>query len=38
VTANLIDLGNAPPILSRTNNRNFLNNLHIEKIAIDADK
>jgi hypothetical protein len=33
-----IDLSNAPPILARTNNRNRLNCLHVEKIAIDADQ
>jgi hypothetical protein len=38
VTGNSIDLGNAPPILARPNNRNCPNRVHIEKIAIDADK
>ena len=32
------DLGTAPPLLSGTDNRNGLNCLHIEKIAIDADQ
>ncbi len=32
------DLLSAPPILARTNNRNSLNCLHVEKIAIDADQ
>jgi hypothetical protein len=37
-TGNSFDFGSAPPILARTNNRNCLNCLHIEKIAIDADQ
>jgi len=38
VTGDSIDLGSAAPILALTNNRNCLNCLHIEKIAIDADQ
>jgi len=33
-----VELGSAPPILAGTNDRNCLNCLHIEKIAIDADQ
>jgi hypothetical protein len=33
-----IDLGCASPKLARTNNRDFLYCLHIEKVAIDADQ
>ena len=35
---NSIDLGNTPPILARTNYRNCPNRVHVEKIAINADK
>jgi hypothetical protein len=36
VTGDSVDLSSAPPILARPNNRNCLNCLHIEKIAIDT--
>jgi hypothetical protein len=37
-TGNSIPLCRLSPILARTNNWNFTNSLHVEKIAVDADQ
>jgi hypothetical protein len=38
MTGRSVTLGSAPPKLTRPNNRNVLDGLQIEKIAVDADQ